>query len=253
MRCSLRLPRPANSLPVVKKWMVADEQRGPADAMVGTVRTARAEDRMRRAELRDARGRVRRRGTQGATPLREVRQHPARGRRRDHASAGDRPRRLGGRTGGRDRRPREPRTRGRGHGRDRRIHLRERRQRPRRSILRRTMVSWQEHRRLLPRRPDDRCRRRPRHERPSRHPATERRGAAGRAHERSDLHDPGARQLHLRCNHARARRPDPHRDARRRRRLPEHKVSMQDGDVVEVEIEGIGVLRNEVRTASRDL
>jgi 2-keto-4-pentenoate hydratase/2-oxohepta-3-ene-1,7-dioic acid hydratase in catechol pathway len=31
------------------------------------------------------------------------------------------------------------------------------------------------------------------------------------------------------------------------------KVSMQDGDVVEVEIEGIGVLRNEVRMASRDL
>jgi acylpyruvate hydrolase len=28
------------------------------------------------------------------------------------------------------------------------------------------------------------------------------------------------------------------------------KVSMQDGDVVEVEIEGVGVLRNEVRAAS---
>ena len=35
--------------------------------------------------------------------------------------------------------------------------------------------------------------------------------------------------------------------------IGEHKVSMRDGDVVEVEIEGIGVLRNELRTASRDL
>jgi len=33
----------------------------------------------------------------------------------------------------------------------------------------------------------------------------------------------------------------------------EPKVSLQDGDVVEVEIEGVGVLRNEVRTAAREL
>ena len=161
---------------------------------------------------------------------------------------GYRARRRRGGARARDRGAREPRAGGERDGRDRGLHVRQRRERARHAVRRRPVVPGQGPRRLLPDRAGARRRRRLRHRERPRPAAAERRGAAGRAHERPDLHDPGARQLHLELR-SRSSRGDIILTG-----TPEGvgvfrdpKIALADGDVVEIEIEGIGVLRNEVR------
>ena len=101
---------------------------------------------------------------------------------------------------------------------DRRLRGRQRRLRPRPPALRGAVVTRQGLRHLLPVGPVDHDRRRDRPERPAPHHPRQRRAAPGRQHERPDLQAPGARRLHRRGLHARARRDHPHRHAERRRR-----------------------------------
>ena len=75
------------------------------------LRPSRAEGRLRRPELQRPHGRVEDGAAEGAAALRQVREHALRRRRRDRAAGRRRPRRRRGRARARDRPHREPRRR----------------------------------------------------------------------------------------------------------------------------------------------
>ena len=63
---------------------------------------------------------------------------------------------------------------------------------------------------------------------------------------RPHLRPAGDRRLHRRDVHARARRPDPHRHAERRRPSMDPPRLPDAGDVVRIEIEGLGVIEHPI-------
>src|SRR4051812_25286214 len=176
-------------------------------------------DRLSRAQLRGARGGGRRRASARAAAIREALEHDRRAGGRDRPAAGVEPRRRRGGARARDRQGRPPGGARRRRLRARRLHGRERRQRARPPVPRRSVVPRQGIRHVLPARHGDRAA-------PDlgagarRAAAAQRDDAPGRQHERLHLRDRDRRRVRLEGGHARAWGRDPHRDARRRRLLP---------------------------------
>ena len=84
-------------------------------------------------------------------------------------------------------------------------------------------------------------------ERPPYHPR-ERRNSPGRHPQPDDVPDPRGDRLYLHLHHPAARRCDHHRHPDRCRcPLRSAESTSKPGDVVEVEVKGIGILRNTVK------
>ncbi len=130
-----------------------------------------------------------------------------------------------------------------------RLHHRPRCFRPRLAAQegRQAMAGRQDLRHLRADRTRSRDRRRgPRSTQP-RHPlASQWKDDAGQQHPPDDLPSRRHPRLRLADRHAGTRRPDLHRHAARRRLRAKPPVFLKGGDTVEVEIDGLGVLRNPV-------
>ena len=74
----------------------------------------------------------------------------------------------------------------------------------------------------------------------------QRRGAPGLEHLRPRLRPAGARRLHRRDDHARARRPHPHRHPGGRRPVDGPAAVPRPGDVVRCEVEGLGAIEHTI-------